>query len=247
MAGEGDATLTVEQLAHATGMSVRNIRNHQSRGLLPPPEVRSRVGYYGEEHVTRLRLIQELQADGLKLAAIERLLGEQGASAEHFAGLRRAITAPFETERPEVITPAELAERFGPLDENRKAFEKALRLGLLVPVGEDRLEVPSPALLRAAEEVTRRGVPLEAALAVIADVRRSSQSIARAFVALFLDEVWRPFDKAGKPEERWEEITETIERLRPLASEVVLAMFRQTMAAEAEDAFGKILSREARR
>ena len=45
-AGE-EATLTVEELAHETGMSVRNIRNHQSRGLLPPPEVRSRVGYYG--------------------------------------------------------------------------------------------------------------------------------------------------------------------------------------------------------
>ena len=35
--------LTVEQLAYETGMSVRNIRNHQSRGLLPPPEVRART------------------------------------------------------------------------------------------------------------------------------------------------------------------------------------------------------------
>ena len=39
--------LTIEQLAHETGMTVRNIRAHQSRGLLPPPEVRSRTGYYG--------------------------------------------------------------------------------------------------------------------------------------------------------------------------------------------------------
>ena len=41
------AELTIEQLAAEVGMSVRNIRNHQSRGLLPPPEVRARVGYYG--------------------------------------------------------------------------------------------------------------------------------------------------------------------------------------------------------
>ena len=40
-------TLTVEQLAAESGMSVRNIRAHQARGLLPPPEVRQRVGYYG--------------------------------------------------------------------------------------------------------------------------------------------------------------------------------------------------------
>jgi hypothetical protein len=59
--------------------------------------------------------------------------------------------------------------------------------------------------------------------------------------------VWRPFDKAGRPEDRWDEITETIERLRPLASEVVVAMFKQTMAAEAEDAFGKVLGRPAKR
>ena len=66
--------LTIEQLAAEVGMSVRNIRNHHSRGLLPPPEVRARVGYYNSEHVARLQLILDLQADGFNLAAIERLL-----------------------------------------------------------------------------------------------------------------------------------------------------------------------------
>src|ERR1700712_2680900 len=71
-ASSGD--LTVEQLAAEVGMSVRNIRNHHTRGLLPPPEVRARVGYYNAEHVARLRLILDLQADGFNLASIERLL-----------------------------------------------------------------------------------------------------------------------------------------------------------------------------
>ena len=71
----GERQLTVEQLAGETGMSVRNIRNHQSRGLLPPPEVRARIGYYGDDHVVRLRLIQEMQAQGFKLSAIKRLVG----------------------------------------------------------------------------------------------------------------------------------------------------------------------------
>src|SRR3954464_11879725 len=79
--------LTVEQLAYETGMSVRNIRNHQSRGLLPAPEVRSRTGYYGPRHVERLRLIQQMQGEGFKLSAIERLLGGQESSAERFIGL----------------------------------------------------------------------------------------------------------------------------------------------------------------
>ncbi|HKH63963.1 MAG TPA: helix-turn-helix domain-containing protein, partial [Solirubrobacterales bacterium] len=82
-----EADLTVEQLAYETGMSVRNIRNHQSRGLLPPPEVRARIGYYGPEHVARLRLIQEMQSEGFKLSAISRLIGEHGADADRFVGL----------------------------------------------------------------------------------------------------------------------------------------------------------------
>jgi DNA-binding transcriptional MerR regulator len=226
-------------------MSVRNIRNHQSRGLLPPPEVRSRVGYYSEEHVTRLRLIQEMQAQGFKLTAIERLIGEHGPSAEQFVGLKRAITAPFETESPEVLSADDLFERFGTVGEKEAA--KAQKLGLLVPIGNGLFEAPSPALLRAAEEVTARGVSLAAALSVLEKVKRSSQATSKVFVQLFLDAVWKPFIEAGQPKDRWPEITEAIERLRPLASEVVLATFKQTMEAEVETAFGKAVEEQAKR
>src|SRR3954470_19732009 len=150
-APDSEANLTVEQLAYETGMSVRNIRNHQSRGLLPPPEVRARIGYYGPDHVARLRLIQEMQAEGFKLSAIQRLIGEHGVAADRFVGLRQAISAPFESETPEVLSREELAERFATEDD--KLLAKALRLGLLIPLDGERFEAPSPALLRAAEEV----------------------------------------------------------------------------------------------
>src|ERR1700726_3899707 len=90
--------LTIEQLAATVGMSVRNIRNHHTRGLLPAPEVRARVGYYNAEHVARLRLILDLQADGFNLAAIERLLSGSDGLAERLLGLRKAGTTPFEPE-----------------------------------------------------------------------------------------------------------------------------------------------------
>src|ERR1700704_1841005 len=108
--------LTIEQLAAEAGMSVRNIRNHHTRGLLPPPEVRARVGYYSAEHVARLRLILDLQADGFNLASIERLLSGSDGLAERLLGLRRAVTTPFEAESPEFITAEELEQRFGELD-----------------------------------------------------------------------------------------------------------------------------------
>ena len=68
--------LTIEQLAAETGMTVRNIRAHQARGLLDPPVVRQRVGYYGPEHVAQLKLIRDLQEDGFNLAGIKRLLDD---------------------------------------------------------------------------------------------------------------------------------------------------------------------------
>jgi DNA-binding transcriptional MerR regulator len=240
-----EADLTVEQLAYETGMSVRNIRNHQSRGLLPPPEVRARVGYYGGEHVARLRLIQEMQSEGFKLSAISRLIGEHGADADRFVGLRQAITAPFATEAPEVYSREELVEKFGTDDD--KLFEKAKKLGLLVDVGDERYEAPSPALLRAAEEVMAMGIELPAALAAIEKLSRNAQSSARTFVDLFVDKVWKPFDDAGRPEEGWEEIIEAIGRLRPLAFDALNATFRLTLTTEIEKAFGEVLERRQKR
>jgi DNA-binding transcriptional MerR regulator len=239
--------LTVEQLAYETGMSVRNIRNHQSRGLLPPPEVRARTGYYGEEHVERLRLIQELQAEGFKLSAIQRLLGQEESWAERLVAVRRAVTSPSELERAEIVTLAELEERFGPVGRNGKALLRAQKLEVLVNLGDGTFEVPSPALLRAAEDVVGRGIPLAAALDAIEKVKRNTESTARAFVKLFLDELWKPFDQAGRPEERWDEIAGAIEDLRPLAADALLALFRQTMAVEVERAFGKILDQAGKR
>src|ERR1044072_7683267 len=101
------AALTIDELARETGLTVRNVRSHHARGLLPPPEVKGRTGYYGPEHVRRLRLIQELQQEGLKLEGIKRLLGDDG---EKLLALKRAGA---DSETPEVITATELRERFG--------------------------------------------------------------------------------------------------------------------------------------
>ena len=242
---EAEANLTVEQLAYETGMSVRNIRNHQSRGLLPPPEVRARVGYYGPEHVARLRLIQEMQGEGFKLSAISRLIGEHGADADRFVGLRQAVTAPFATEAPEVYSREELVEKFG-IDDDR-LLEKSQKLGLLVDLGDDRFEAPSPALIRAAEEVTGMGIDLPAALAVIEKLERNAQSSARTFVNLFVHELWKPFDDAGRPEDGWEDLIAAIGRLRPLAFDALNATFRLTLTTEIEKAFGEVLERRQKK
>src|SRR5919205_379356 len=123
------ADLTIDELAHRTGMTVRNLRAHQSRGLLPPPEVRGRTGYYGAEHVARVELIKELQADGFNLEAIRRLIENAGGSTAEVLRFTRAARETFEQEEPEVVTVDELAHRWGDTG-GTALLERAIALGL---------------------------------------------------------------------------------------------------------------------
>jgi DNA-binding transcriptional MerR regulator len=244
-AGEGSGSgndLTIEQLAARSGMTVRNIRSHRARGLMPAPEVRDRVGYYGPEHLTRLRMIQELQSEGFNLKGIERLLERSPGPAEQFLSFKRALGASFETEEPQAFTREELAKRF-PSDNPDAILKRSIDAGALIPVGDGRYEARAPSLLDAAEGVIEQGVPLEHALAVIAKVEDRCRSVAREFVRLFMDDVWKPFEEAGYPENRWPEVRSSIEQLRPLSTQALLAVYEMTMSDQVDSAFGKQLER----
>src|SRR5437764_3716318 len=126
--------LTIDELARRTGMTVRNIRAHQSRGLLPPPEVRARIGYYGPEHVARIELIRELQSEGFNLESIRRLLDGSAGASDEVLRFTRALRAPYEDEEPEIVEAAELAERWRSSDP--RLLDRAERLGILRPLGD---------------------------------------------------------------------------------------------------------------
>jgi len=233
--------LTIEQLSAQSGMTVRNIRSHRARGLLPAPEVRDRVGYYGPQHVARLRMIQELQSEGFNLKGIERLLEQSPGPAEQFLSFKRALGASFETEEPQSFTREELIERFG--TDSEDALKQAIEAGGLVPLGDDRYEARVPSLLDAAEGVLAQGVPLNHALVVLSKVQDRCKSVAREFVRLFLEDVWKPFEEAGYPEEQWPEIRAALDQLRPLSTQALMGIYQMTMSDEVDAAFGKQLER----
>ena len=237
--------LTIDGLAQRTGLTTRNIRAYQSRGLLPPPEVRGRTGYYGDEHVARLELIREMQADGFNLTAIKRLIDGSGGDWEDMLGFKRIALSGWETEEPEVTTVAEIAERYGMTTEDDPApLQRAIELGVVVPLGGGRLELPSPALVRAGEEVVRSGVPVDTTIDVLAKIVRHTDAVARTFTQLFLDHVLRPFQERGAPHEEWPQVRESLERLQPVAGQAVSAAFAIQMTAAAEETYGRVLGGE---
>src|SRR5204862_3397692 len=101
----------------------------------------------------------------------------------------------------------------------------------------------SPRLARAGRELRRLGVPPEATLDVARQLRRHANGVAKVFTELFLEQVWEPFDEAGRPPERWAEVVEALERLRPLAAESLLAIFQLATSDAVERAFGRELER----
>jgi DNA-binding transcriptional MerR regulator len=232
---EGALEYTIDQLAQEAGVTARTIRDHQTRGLLAPPVVRGRLGYYGPEHVARLKLIREFQADGFNLTAIQRVLERSPESSEEILGFREALRQPFEQEQSVVMTDDELIEAFGG-ERLDWAFEQAERLGLIIPLGEGRWEVPSPSVVRAGSQTVALGIPLEAALELIARLKRDTDDAAQAFVELFLEHVWRPHDAAGQPGEEWGDLEAVLTQLRPLAAETTLGLFGPSMTAAVENA-----------
>ncbi|MCW2996539.1 MAG: MerR family transcriptional regulator [Solirubrobacterales bacterium] len=242
MPADEDQQLTIDQLAQHTGMTVRNIRAHQARGLLPPPQVRGRTGYYGTDHIARIELIRELQGDGYNLDLIRKLLGGAAGQSTEVLRFTRTLRAPFFEEEPQIVTAAELAERFQ--TEDPALIKRAEELGILRRLDDEgRYEEISPSLTSAGAELVALGVPASQALEVLMGMRRHADSVAKSFAKLFIESVWQPFAQEGAQDEQWSEVSAALERLRPLASQSLLAIFQIAMTDVVEQELGKELER----
>ncbi|MFF8970943.1 MerR family transcriptional regulator [Streptomyces sp. NPDC014995] len=110
-----EPALTVDELAARAGVTVRTVRFYSTRGLLPPPVIGPRrVGHYGPAHLARLALIEELQRQGMTLAAIERYLSRLPPGLDaHDLAVHRAVVASWAPDAVETMTREELQRRAG--------------------------------------------------------------------------------------------------------------------------------------
>jgi DNA-binding transcriptional MerR regulator len=100
------AELTIDELAARVGMTVRNLREWRTLGLLPRAELRGRVGYYAPEVVDRLMRIKQLHAEGFTLELISRMLTAGGDAGDEVMRLAATLRAPFSLEAPAASSPA---------------------------------------------------------------------------------------------------------------------------------------------
>ncbi|GAA1481106.1 hypothetical protein GCM10009624_15460 [Gordonia sinesedis] len=230
------AEYRINDLAEASGVSVRNIRVYQDRGLLPAPTIRGRTGWYSDEHLVRLNLISRMLERGYTFATISELLhaAHYGMKVEHvlrgspkggrFRNFRRAAT----------ITITELRKTLNASD---RTIALSQKLGLLAKDGA-HYAIRNPELLEGAEVLVKSGVDIDVLLDRWVRVQGDLEDVASSFVSIITDQY---FDEnlPDLGEAKISKMAELIQTVRPMAHEIVESTFRKELDQQISKAIGE--------
>lgn len=233
--------MTIDQLAAAVQMTVRNVRAYATRGLIPAPRLVGRTGYYGPEHAARLRLIRDLLDRGYTLAAVEQaLVNNASVSASHALDLLDTLTDPRGPEEPEEMTTDALARLAG-VESDPEFIGQLVDLGLVERLDGDRLLLVKPFIVRAGAQAIGLGLDRTSVVELMPFLSEHLRAIAQRFVDEVRRQVWAPFVAAGLPEDEWASMLRRIETILPVASQAVVAIFRDELNLVIDEAMGEEL------
>jgi DNA-binding transcriptional MerR regulator len=224
--------MRLDDLAAAAGLATTTIRLYRQRGLLPPPRMEGRTGWYGPGHLARLHLIGRLQDDGFSLAGIGRLIEswETGRDLTDLVGVEAQLDQLLGRRTALVLTPAELAERFPLATLTPALVQRAATMGLVEPTDDGRFRIPDERFLDTGAALAELGVPTDVILDEWEHLTRHTDAIARRFIAVFEDhllpEDWRTDLDAA----RVRELAATLARLQHAAGQVLLASLDTSVA-----------------
>ena len=232
------ARFTVDEVAERTQTTVRTIRWYQSEGLLPSPRRSGRVAIYDADHVARLESIRDLQAHGLTLTAIRRLLDRApGSAAPTALAFIKTAVAQSVGEHVEIVSEDEGVTRLG-LPPGMRADAALIEdLGLAKVLDDGRWQILAPAAFEAAGELARLGVPMATRVEISRVLHEHTQAMAAAIVDMFVQYLWRPSEMPVTDDpSTWTALAEAVSRLRPLAATSVASLFDTALAQAAERA-----------
>jgi DNA-binding transcriptional MerR regulator len=223
--------LRVEDLARTAGLSVDTIRFYQKRRLLPPPRRDGRIAWYGTDHVARLQRIRELQAQGLSLALIRRLLdGELDATDAPLAA------AVADETGGELLTLAQLARR---ADVPEELLQVVVDEGLLIPQQRDgvaRFSADDAQLVTGGLRLLGAGLPLPELLALARRHHEMTRTIAEDAVVMFDEHVREPLREAPMSDrERADALVDAFRTLLPTVTSLVADHFRGVLLEVAQE------------
>jgi DNA-binding transcriptional MerR regulator len=227
--------MTIDQLAQNVSMSSRNIREWQRQGLLPPPTRRGRVGIYSDEHVARIRRVQQLHAQGFPLDLIRRMIDTGTGDESDIRLVAAEVLAPFSTAGPITVSRAELDNRLG-----AGAAVQLAKLGLISDADGDPVSVRDAEALDLIEGLTGVGVSLERLVATLVDIRGHQRCIADAILHAYAEDVWEPFVSSSFAKPGWGSLADHAVQARQL----VMALLTHLQQTALDDAAASVVLSE---
>ncbi|MFF1506645.1 MerR family transcriptional regulator [Streptomyces sp. NPDC058326] len=232
---------TVDELAARAGVTVRTVRFYGTRGLLPPPVIGPRrVGHYGPAHLSRLALIEELQRQGMTLAAIERYVEQlpPDLSAQDLA-IHRALVASWAPESAEDISRRDLERRAGrALTE--QDIDRLAAMGVLEraeDAGDTDTFRLDGALLRLGVEMLDVPIEHETILASRTVLLEHARAAAQELSRLFQERVWSPYRESGEDPDHLSAMRSLSAHMQPIVVQALVTAFQRSLSEELRAAF----------
>ncbi|MFL6159340.1 MAG: MerR family transcriptional regulator [Marmoricola sp.] len=217
----------IDDLARVSGVTVRNIRAYQERGLLHPPRRDGRVAIFDDGHLSRLKIITSMLERGYTTAHITEMLGawEGGLDLADVLGLENALVPPRVEDPATTMSLAEVRELAG----DKQALLAYVDAGLVEIKGANVL-VKRPDLLRAFTEMRGFGMPVEALVRLHGDVVARVDEISRALVDEGVRQIGDRLSSHAEPSSaELGELVATMTRFRELAMSTVTATLAESM------------------
>ena len=221
----GEELLTIDELAAATGMTVRTTRYYASLGLLPPPVRRGRMAYYSSEHLARLELVRALQEHGFTLAAIEKYLARipADASVEDLA-VQRAMLTSWSPGRREQLTVRQLEKKAG-RRLNADQLEQLAVTSAVAPAGNGTYEVLPG--FDVGVQMLDMDIPLDSIVEAGEAITRHMDALADELTEILRTRVLEPYRRSQRSGTDAAKFERTMSRLRQLTLQAVVSGFQR--------------------
>jgi DNA-binding transcriptional MerR regulator len=231
----------IDELARQVGLPSSTLRLYRHRGLLPPPRLEGRVGWYGQVHRDRLALIARLQEQGHSLAGIKQLVDswDEGGDLATVVGVESGLAALLGGSAGTSLTLAELAQRLPDDAADPATLLAAVQAGLIELRDDGTVVVPDARFLELGAAVGRIGIASRTIVDEWAELRRATDDVAERFVAVFEEEILGGPVDALAPDELVD-VAEQLVALHRLARQAVELALDASLAAVARDRLGTV-------
>lgn len=241
---ETDHEYRVDDLARAAGVTTTTIRLYQSKGLLPPPRLVGRTGYYGAAHLTRLGVIGQLQEQGFSLAGIAALIQrwESGGGLAGLLGAEQEVNNLLGRRTAVILDAPELLARFPAGSMEPELIQRAGAMGLVEVTDDGRFRIPDERFIESGAALAQMGVPLVDILDEWAALSTMTDAVASRFADLFERHLLPDSWQEGLDEEQVADLAADLRRLRTLGEQVLLAALDDALARVTASRFAELAS-----